>query len=90
MPILWLGEPLKRVVQGIPLGEAVLCLNCETIYSFSQTEICPYCASPQLLSVALQFGGSAVQKDFAVVEHVKLKRSRRAKSTLALVGKGGK
>jgi hypothetical protein len=66
-----------RPISGIRLQDAVLCANCETIYDFSLSEWCPYCASHQLLRVATQFGGTAIA-DVVAVEVETKQRKRKA------------
>jgi len=42
-------------INAIPLGEAVLCLNCETVFEVKE-RACPLCCSETYLNIGLALG----------------------------------
>jgi hypothetical protein len=52
-----LSATKKRGVGTVPLQNAVLCVDCETVSS-SQLDVCPVCAGHSLLNISRILGGT--------------------------------
>ncbi|SRR6266567_7969109 len=66
----------KRVLNAVPLGNAVLCAECDVV-SDSPYDVCLVCGSHSLFNVARIFGGNLPEKRASLIAHDEIEISSR-------------
>ncbi|HBE45718.1 MAG TPA: hypothetical protein DDW17_09850 [Deltaproteobacteria bacterium] len=65
------GDNEDEYIQVIPLERAVLCMNCETVFSVEQ-RTCPRCCSTTYMNIGLALGDEATKSRIMDIYDVKL------------------
>ena len=65
------GNNEDEYIQAIPLDRAVLCMNCETVFSVEQ-RACPRCCSTTYMNIGLALGEEATKNRVADMFDTKL------------------